>query len=83
MHFTQAYFLLIDRDFYHNIHPTRPRAIRKASRFRRNMMCDYPKSLPEFQKIFPDDDTCANWLFEMRWPDVSSVPPADTRYVTH
>ena len=29
-------------------------------------MCDYPKSLPEFQKMFPDDDACANWLFEMR-----------------
>ena len=37
-------------------------------------MCDYPKSLPEFQKIFPDDDTCANWLFEMRWPDGFECP---------
>ena len=32
-------------------------------------MCDYPKSLPEFQKMFPDEDACATWLFEVRWPD--------------
>ena len=37
-------------------------------------MCDYPKSLPEFQKMFLDDDTCANWLFEMRWPDGFECP---------
>ena len=37
-------------------------------------MCDYPKSLPRFQKMFPDDDACANWLFEMRWPDGFECP---------
>ena len=37
-------------------------------------MCDYPKSLPGFQKMFPDDDACANWLFEMRWPDGFECP---------
>ena len=31
------------------------------------MMCDYPKSLPGFQKMFPDDDACANWLFESNY----------------
>ena len=37
-------------------------------------MCDYPKSLPEFQKLFPDDDTCAIWLFKLRWPDGFECP---------
>ena len=32
-------------------------------------MCDYPKSLPEFQELFPDENACGAWLFEMRWPD--------------
>ena len=32
-------------------------------------MSDYPKSLPEFQNRFPDEDACAAWLFELRWPD--------------
>ena len=29
-------------------------------------MSDYPKSLPEFQRLFPDEDACATWLFELR-----------------
>ena len=37
-------------------------------------MSDYPKSLPDFQRLFPDDDACANWLFEMRWPDGFKCP---------
>ena len=37
-------------------------------------MSDYPKSLPEFQKLFPDEDACATWLFEMRWPDGFECP---------
>jgi len=27
-----------------------------------------PPSLIEFQRSFPDDETCAAWLFEVRWP---------------
>jgi ribosomal protein L34E len=27
-----------------------------------------PRSLLEFQKQFPDDATCAEFLFERRWP---------------
>jgi hypothetical protein len=29
----------------------------------------FPTSLPEFQKIFPDDAACAKYLEKMRWPD--------------
>ena len=38
------------------------------------MICDYPKSLPEFQKMFPDEDACATWLFEAHWPDGFECP---------
>src|SRR5271156_1752470 len=29
----------------------------------------FPQSLPEFQKLFPDDATCAAYLGRARWPD--------------
>ena len=48
--------------------------IQCISVFERNMMSDYPKSLPEFQKRFPDEDACATWLFELRWPDGFECP---------
>ena len=32
-------------------------------------MPDYPRTLSEFQQRFPDDDACAVWLAELRWPD--------------
>ena len=28
-----------------------------------------PDSLLAFQRLFPDDDACAAWLIDMRWPD--------------
>ena len=28
-----------------------------------------PDSLLAFQRLFPDDDACAAWLMDMRWPD--------------
>jgi len=31
-------------------------------------MSDFPRSLPEFQRRFPDEEACAAWLFEARWP---------------
>ena len=37
-------------------------------------MSDYPKSLPEFQRLFSDEDACATWLFEMRLPDGFECP---------
>ena len=32
-------------------------------------MKQVPNSLLAFQHMFPDDDACAAWLIEMRWPD--------------
>jgi hypothetical protein len=29
----------------------------------------FPTSLPKFQRVFPDDAACANYLEAMRWPD--------------
>lgn len=29
----------------------------------------FPTSLPEFQKVFPDDAACAAYLESLRWPD--------------
>lgn len=29
----------------------------------------FPTSLPEFQKVFPDDKACAKYLEKMRWPE--------------
>ena len=29
----------------------------------------FPKSLPEFQRQFPDTPTCAAYLKRVRWPD--------------
>ena len=39
-------------------------------------MKQVPDSLLAFQHMFPDDDACAAWLIEMRWPTASSVPRA-------
>ena len=33
-----------------------------------------PLSLSEFQRLFPDEDACAAWLFEIRWPDGFECP---------
>ena len=30
-------------------------------------MLDFPKSLPEFERRFPDEAACAEWLLEHRW----------------
>ena len=31
-------------------------------------MADFPTSLVDFQRCFPDEAACAAWLFEARWP---------------
>lgn len=31
-------------------------------------MRDLPRSLPEFEARFPDDEACARWLMAKRWP---------------
>ena len=38
-------------------------------------MKQVPDSLLAFQHMFPDDDACAAWLIEMRWPDGFVCPP--------
>ena len=40
--------------------------IRCAALYGRNILSDYTKSLPEFQKRYPDEDVCAAWQFELR-----------------
>src|SRR3954468_3764641 len=37
-------------------------------------MVQGPGSLPEFEAQFPDDEACARWLFERRWPDGFRCP---------
>ena len=34
----------------------------------------FPTSLPEFQRVFPDDAACARYLETIRWPDGFSCP---------
>ena len=29
----------------------------------------YPRSLPEFQRLFPDEEACVRYIFALRWPD--------------
>jgi transposase len=35
---------------------------------RRPPLRDFPNSLIDFQRRFPDEAACAVWLFEARWP---------------
>ena len=34
---------------------------------RDDTMTDFPRSLPEFERRFPDEAACAEWLLEHRW----------------
>jgi hypothetical protein len=34
----------------------------------------FPKSLPQFQKLFPDDAACARWLESAKWPKGFECP---------
>ena len=34
----------------------------------------FPRSLPEFQQLFPDDAACAAYLGRARWPSGFSLP---------
>ena len=29
----------------------------------------FPTTLPEFQRVFPDDAACARYLEQLRWPE--------------
>ena len=35
---------------------------------------DFPKTLPEFVKRFPDDEACWDYLVQSRWPDGAVCP---------
>ena len=37
-------------------------------------MSDFPRSLPEFQRRFPDERACASYLAKARWPDGFRCP---------
>lgn len=37
-------------------------------------MVERPGSLPAFEARFPDDEACARWLFEKRWPEGFRCP---------
>ena len=38
----------------------------------------FPKSLPEFQRIFPDDAACGSYMERLRWPEGFSCPHCGT-----
>ena len=40
-------------------------------------MVDFPTSLVDFQRRFPDEAACAAWLFEARWPTGFRCPACD------
>jgi transposase-like protein len=39
----------------------------------------FPKSLPQFQKLFPDDAACARYLEGAKWPDSFRCPTCKAR----
>ena len=36
---------------------------------------DYPRTLAEFYRRFPDDEACRRYLVETRWPDGFRLAP--------
>jgi transposase-like protein len=42
--------------------------------FEEAVMLNFPRSLFEFQRQFPDESACAVWLAEARWPDGFRCP---------
>ena len=42
-------------------------------------MVDFPTSLVDFQRRFPDEAACAAWLFEARWPTGFRCPARSSR----
>src|SRR4051794_41922637 len=37
-------------------------------------MTDFPRSLPDFERRFPDEAACAEWLLERRWGSGFACP---------
>src|ERR1700683_2727626 len=38
----------------------------------------FPTTLPEFQRVFPDDAACARYLEHLRWPNGFTCPKCVT-----
>src|SRR5512144_1591805 len=45
-----------------------------ANTIRRFAMAEFPRSLIEFQRRFPDERACAAYLAQARWPDGFRCP---------
>ncbi len=39
---------------------------------------DYPRTMPEFQRFFPDEDACRRYLEGLRWPETFVCPSCST-----
>ena len=39
---------------------------------------DYPRTYREFAEMYPDDDACAAWLEQLRWPNGFVCPKCET-----
>jgi hypothetical protein len=39
----------------------------------RQMKPEFPESLPDFQRLFPDEAHCAAYMENLRWPDGFSL----------
>src|SRR4051794_36134431 len=55
--------------------PLSPTCYPVLERDRRDgVMTDFPRSLPEFERRFPDEAACAEWLLERRWGSGFACP---------
>lgn len=43
---------------------------------------DFPRTIVEFQRRFPDEDACREYLFESRWPEGFQCPRCRSEVVT-
>jgi hypothetical protein len=41
------------------------------------MRPDFPRNLPEFLGRFPDEATCAEYVYRSRWPDGWACPKCE------
>src|SRR3954470_12741102 len=60
---------------YERLIPLSPPCYPVLERDRRDgVMTDFPRSLPEFERRFPDEAACAEWLLERRWGSGFACP---------
>src|SRR4051794_31473233 len=63
------------RVFLERLIPLSPPCYPVLERDRRDgVMTDFPRSLPEFERRFPDEAACAEWLLERRWGSGFACP---------